>query len=185
MLSSYYRIAGFVAVLAMLLGAGYYAGLFGPETASNRAPQGAPAMEEEQAPDQDVALRTAYLDLPIGKAHRIFLKWQPDGNGELWLDEAQCTLNRLGEEKPAQPTVGSTTVKFSDVPGKLEGGSGTNPLLDVQGIGDTYFRIVKPRSSCPCYRLLVLDKDQKVIRVVTLERWRIAPKALRSKARAT
>lgn len=171
MLSSYYRIAIFAALFVLLLGAGYYSGLFSPEAASRRVQADAPADDEEVAPDQEVTLRTAYLDPPVGKAHRIFVKWQPDGSGELWLDETKCRVNRLGDELPAQPATQASAVRF-DAAGK-----GASGLFDIRGIAETHYRIVKPRPTYPSYRILVLDQEERVSRVVTLERWRLASSA--------
>jgi hypothetical protein len=174
-MASFYRVAGFIAILGMLLGAGYYAGLFAPETAGTTSQlEGSDAAAEEPtSKDANLTLRTAYLDQPIGKAHRVFLKWLPDGSGELLLDETPCTFNRFGQEKAASMAGEPLRVKFVAVPVKPDDSPDASVLFDVDGLNDTHLRVVKPRPRCPLYRLLVLDKDKNVTRVVTLERWEI------------
>jgi hypothetical protein len=174
MTASHYRIVGFIAALLVLSAAGYYAGLFGPETPSTKASEQLGAVAEEQIPDANVALRTAYLDKQIGKAHRIFLEWHTDGTGQLMLDETPCTFTRIGEEKPAQPTGKWVEVNYKIAADKTATEEDADAVFEITGVSDSHFRIVKPRNRWPSYRLLVLDRDNKVIRVVTLEQWHIA-----------
>jgi hypothetical protein len=169
LLASSCRTLAFAALLAVLAGAAYYAGFFTPENPSNTSSQGASHAAEDQA-NTEIALRSAYLTAPIGKVHRIFLKWQPDGTGQLLLDETTCTLTHLGVETPAQPHGKEIPVQFIKVPGGPRRGPNADSVFEIEGVKDGHFRIVKAREHVPSYRLLVLDKN-KVTRVVTLEPW--------------
>jgi hypothetical protein len=169
------RILGFVALLVLLLGGGYYAGLFTQEAPPTKPSQEAAgvAVEEAEQPAGKVTLRTVYLDKPIGKAHRVFLEWQADGTGQLMLDETACTINRLGEEKPKAAGGNWLEVKYETAAVK-EPGADPHALFDISGTPDGHFRIVKPSGNLSYYRLLVLDNSNRVTRVITLERWELA-----------
>jgi hypothetical protein len=169
LLATSYRALAFIGLVVFLLAAGYYTGLFAPDASSSQSARAAPLISEMQ-PNGDIALRTAYLVQPIGKAHRIFLKWHPDDTGELLCDETICTLTSLGEEKPAQPGGKQVPVGFVLVPGAPRAGPNADTLFDIKGVPEGRLRVVKSRENVPSYRLLVLEGN-KITRVISLEPW--------------
>ena len=140
------------------------------------APSIASAQEKKQAAKAEsgrpqIAMRTVYLQEPIGRAHQITVRGELGGAGQVTLDANTCTLSQFGD------TAVCTKIFFPPIDVKLRQLRLADPtgqerrIFQLDGKLDppdaSFFLIVPRRRSQP-HRLVVnLANDHR--RVVTLE----------------
>jgi hypothetical protein len=153
-----------LALIPLLLFAGYWSGLF--EKNATVAPEQAPAAAGNPEESKRINLKSAYLMPPIDqKFHRIFLFGELGGEGRVMLDTDSYPVDEFGEA-PEKPHL--RLARFTKVADQPTGGQ--RELYDIPGL-PLRLRLVTPGSPRESYRLLVLDKNDTIRHVITLEPW--------------
>lgn len=157
--------------LAILFGLFVHSGLAASAIGQEKSEQ------KEKPKGPIIAMRTIYMQEPIGQAHRISIRGELGGKGQVVLDGNTCTLTQFGDpgvctEIAFPPIeVKTTQVRLADPTGQ------GRRLFLLEGKlrpDDAKFFLVVPRRRSQPHRLIVdLSGDHR--RAVTLESIPTAP----------
>jgi hypothetical protein len=167
-----FPLIGSLLLVGVVVAFAYSFGLLGKPAAEPGeavAAAGGPVL----LPDRQVNLITAYLDPPVGGAHRIFLMNVFTESCRVSLDTSVSQPNELGDvlSSPDNATVLEVTLR--PVATSSESARDSH-LYDIVGVENVHLRLTTPTTNSSSYRLLEVDKDGNALRVVTMEPWRFA-----------
>jgi hypothetical protein len=168
-----YPLMGSLLLAGMAVLAAYSLGLFGkPALGTGEAlAEDSPASRSAES----LYLITAYLDPPIGDAHRVFLMGVLGGPCKLSMDKLTNQPDRFGDVlsrmEKGFDVEDVKDVKVTPVATSLDGKRERSCLYEITGVDGLRLRLATPTSTVSSYRLLEVDKDGNPVRVVTLEPW--------------